>query len=108
MALCSELPLCYPRKPKAHGLVKEIEGGVDVEEIVLIDDVITSGTSLLEVLPVLREQYTVKHMVVLVDRGGATENLQQQGIQLHSVFTLDELVKFWKDEGLVSYVSSKW
>lgn len=107
-ALYSELPLCYPRQPKAHGLEKKIEGGVDEHEIVLIDDVITSGESLLEVLPILREKYVVNHMIVLVDRGVAKEKLEQWGIQLHCVFTLDELLEFWQLEGLVSHVSGNW
>jgi len=97
------LPLCYPRPLKRHGTRKLIEGDIRENcELLLIDDVITNGISALETLPKL-SNYTIKDMVVLIDRGIYGANvLKQQGVQLHSVFRMESLLWFWLKENLIS------
>ena len=85
-------PLIYPRKEaKAHGLGRAIEGAFAVgERVVIIEDLITSGGSVIEAATTLRAAgLQVTDAVVLIDReqGGAA-NLAQAGIAAHAVMRL--------------------
>ena len=103
IALQSDRPLIYPRKEaKEYGTGATVEGGFQSgETVVLIDDLITSGGSKLEAVEKLRaEGLEVHDVVVLIDRGEeARESLSEAGLQLHSVFTLSELIDRWKATG---------
>lgn len=61
---------------KAHGLRNLIEGDV-IEPVVIVDDVITKGDSVLKAIDAIKSKW--KHMlgvVSIIDRGGGKENLQ--------------------------------
>lgn len=77
-------PWIYTRKEiKDHGIKKPIEGLYKKgEKVVIIDDLITYGTSKLEVIqPILKEGLKVKDIVVLVNREqGGKEQLAKKGI----------------------------
>ena len=69
----------------------------------LIDDLATRGVSALAALPLLREKYRIQKLLVLIDRqSGAQERLAQEGVSLHSVFQLRDLLEFWKHEQLIT------
>lgn len=64
------------KQPKGHGLQNMIEGNV-LEPVVVVEDVITKGESVLKAIEVLQSKW--KHMlgvVAIIDRGGGKDNLQ--------------------------------
>ncbi len=97
-AICLEmnLPLIYPRKQaKRYGTGKQIEGRWEVgQKVVIVDDLITSGDSLLKSITFLKAAgLRVSDAVVLIDREqGGRETLQAEGYHLHSVMTLRQLL----------------
>lgn len=97
MSIQHGIPLILRRKEKKeYGTKKLIEGIFQKEETCLIvEDVVTSGGSVLETASSLKEEgLFVKDAVVLVNREqGAEKLLSQQSIQLHSVFTLSEIIE---------------
>lgn len=91
----------YPARPvkgffvrktvKEHGTQKKIEGHFDAQaRIVLLDDVTTSGGSVLEAVRAVRDRGgSVTTVLTIVDREeGARQNLAQEGIQLRALFTM--------------------
>ncbi len=91
------LPLLYVRKEKKpHGRKKGVEGKFQGGEVVLVDDVTTTGGSVKEAVETVREEGgEVKHAIVVLDREeGAKEKLGKSGIQLHSCYTITELVDY--------------
>ena len=78
------------KTPKTHGKMKQIEGPVlkTGSKVILIDDVATSGKSLIEAIRLLRqEQIEVKKAIVLIDRQeGARENLEKENCRLEVIF----------------------
>ena len=95
-------PMCYVRDPKGYGTGRSIEGGVKGgSKILLVDDVITKGTSAFEVLPKLQD-YRVQEMLVLIDRdAGGGKRLANCNIKLNSVFQMENLLWFWYTENLI-------
>jgi orotate phosphoribosyltransferase len=78
------------KRPKSHGITKMVEGVVG-NHPVLIDDVATSGKSLLHAM----DHMGVKPLVTVVmlnREEGAAEALQERGVELKSVLTMDDLV----------------
>lgn len=79
------------KEAKGHGAQERIDGFVaDSGEILLVDDVATSGGSILKAFQGLAAEKAnslVRRALVIVDREeGAKENLMQQGIELLSIF----------------------
>ncbi len=83
------------KQPKDHGLGKLIEGTfASGEKAVVVDDVLTTGGSLLKATEAARKQgLQVDHTFVIVDRSETArhETLTQQGLTLLSLLTLDDL-----------------
>ena len=75
------------KRPKGHGLQNMIEGNV-LEPVVVVEDVITKGESVLKAIEVLQSKW--KHMlgvVTIIDRGGGKDNLQaKHKIKFTSLF----------------------
>jgi orotate phosphoribosyltransferase len=86
------LKLFYVRKePKAHGLAKQIEGPAlgPGTRVVIVDDVITTGKSILESRRVLEEEAgaEVVGALAVVDREeGGREALEREGLKVMSLF----------------------
>ena len=85
------------KQPKDHGLAKLIEGYVEAgEQALIVDDVLTTGGSILKAAEAARQQHlTVTHSLVVVDRSddqGASA-LSPQGIQLLPLLTLQDLTQ---------------
>jgi orotate phosphoribosyltransferase len=97
-ALCLALdqPLIYPRKTaKSYGTGKGIEGAYEIgQTAVVIDDLITSGDSILQAIAALKaDGLHVNDAVVLIDRQqGGMENLQNAGYQPHAAMTIRQLL----------------
>jgi len=83
------------KQPKDHGLGKLIEGTIHSgERALVVDDVLTTGGSILKAAESARSQgLHVTHALVVVDRSEqeGRDNLAQQGIQLLPILTLDDL-----------------
>lgn len=95
MSLESYLPLIIKRKEaKAYGTKKLIEGIYQKgQNCLLVEDVITSGKSLLETIPdIENEGIIVSDIVVVLDRQqGGRELLESKGYRVHTLFTISEV-----------------
>ncbi len=106
LALEMNRPLIYPRREiKDHGTGRMIEGEFrSGETVVLVDDVITKGTSKVEALqPLLGAGLSVRDMVVLIDREqGGVEELAARGFRIHSVLKARQIMSTLKDADKIS------
>ncbi len=89
------LPTFIVRKtPKKHGTRKAIEGSLKAgSRVAVVDDVATSGNSLMHVIDAVENMdCEVSKVVVIVDRGeGAKKNIAGRGYRLESIFSRWEL-----------------
>jgi len=99
-------PMIYHRREvKEYGTQAPIEGAFKQGELALvIDDLITTGGSKLEAIQRLRAAgLKVKDIAVLIDRRmPGPDPLEEAGYQLHSVFTLEDLLQHWESTGKIS------
>ena len=95
VALETNQPFVMVRKePKDHGTKELIEGDVAPgDKFVIVEDVATTGGSTLQVVSALRGKgANVSKAIVVVDRlEGAKEMLVEHGIELVSLFTVQDL-----------------
>lgn len=99
------VPLLYVRnKKKSHGRKKGVEGKLQGGEVILIDDVTTTGGSIKEASETVRkENGKVNHAVVILDRQETAEKeLESAGVELHSCFKISELVELLKESGKIT------
>ena len=92
----SRLPAFVVHKePKKHGLSKFIEGPLARgSRVAVVDDIITSGQSVLKAIDVLEGEHSCRVVVVaaLVDRGeGGRERIEQRGYDFEALFTASEV-----------------
>lgn len=103
VGLAADVPMIYPRKEaKAHGLGKDIEGTWHAgERVVIIEDLITKGGSVLKSVERLRDiGLTIEHAIVLIDRAqGGKENLAGAGVTVHSVLSITEVMAVLVEDG---------
>lgn len=85
------------KQAKDHGLGKLIEGAVQAgDRAVIVDDVLTSGGSLLKAVAAARRGgLTVTHALVIVDRNeqDGRNTVEQDGVTLLSLLTVDDLIR---------------
>jgi orotate phosphoribosyltransferase len=87
------------KESKQYGLEKRIEGNVK-EPVVIIDDVLTSGKSVMGAIEAVNnEGYTVKGVVFVIDRQeglgeGRPNLLKQNNIKYSSLFTHSDFKSF--------------
>lgn len=96
-ALCfsTDKPMIYPRPPKDHGTKKPIEGVYQAgEQVLLVDDVLSTGSSKLEAAGPLREAgLIVEDMFVVVERGmGGQAQMEAAGFKVYAMTTLTEML----------------
>ncbi len=99
-------PLIYVRKTvKNHGTQHVVEGVLGNEDhVILVDDLATTGSSLIEAAQKIRLQGgIVEHAVVLIDREqGCLETLAKNGIALHALLKVSQLFETLKKKGLIT------
>jgi uridine monophosphate synthetase len=103
-------PLLYPRKEvKAHGARRLIEG--DFEEgdrVVVIDDILITGGSVLEGIAKLESSgLEVEDVVVFIDHGGkadtsARQRLARAGYRCHAVLDIERITNVLHGAGRLS------
>ena len=102
-----EQPWIFMRKEalkKAYGLEKSLEGEYKKgETVVMIEDLVTKATSLLEAIPAIEAHgLVVKDCIVLLDyQKGGGQRLKAEGYNLHAFMTIRELVDIMKTEGKI-------
>ncbi|QCX54137.1 orotidine-5'-phosphate decarboxylase [Elizabethkingia sp. JS20170427COW] len=105
MSLESYIPLIIKRKEaKAYGTKKLIEGIYQKgQNCLLVEDVITSGKSLIETIAeVENEGLKVSDIIVVLDRQqGGKERLAEKGYQVHTLFNITEIVEILQEEKLL-------
>ncbi len=101
--------LIYPRKnAKDHGTAKMIEGSFSSgDRAVLLEDVVTSGGSVISAVKTLRAAgLVISDAVVLVDRQqGGGELLESAGLCLHPVMTINDLLQALKTASLIDHAT---
>jgi orotate phosphoribosyltransferase len=102
-----KLPYIYVRpKPKEHGLGNQIEGFFEPgQKVVVIEDLISTGKSSLQVVDVIRAAgMEVMGMVSIFTYGFpvATENFEKAGVPYVSLTNYTTLIELAVEKGMVS------
>ena len=99
-------PLIYVRnKPKEHGAAKSIEGKTSAGmKIVMVDDVMTTGTSVLNGIKQLKETgLSISDVYVVINRlEGADKALGDIGVQIHQLTDILEITNILFQEKLIN------
>ena len=88
-------PHIYVRKSiKQYGTQKTYEGSlISNSNILFVDDVMTTGNSLITSVELLKDKSVVKDALVFVDRGQGTEFItESHGIKMHKIISMDEIL----------------
>ena len=98
-------PLIYVRsKPKEHGTTKSIEGKISAGmKVVMVDDVMTTGTSVLNGINQLKEAgLLVSYLYVIINRlEGGDKALSDIGVQTHQLTDILEITDILFQEKLI-------
>ena len=98
-------PLIYVRsKPKEHGTTKSIEGKISAGmKVVMVDDVMTTGTSVLNGINQLKEAgLLVSDLYVVINRlEGGDKALSDIGVQTHQLTDILEITDILFQEKLI-------
>jgi orotate phosphoribosyltransferase len=99
------IPMLYYRKErKEHGVRKKIEGDMERNDrIVMIDDLITTGQSVIDAAEAARDQGgIVSELVVLLDREqGGRDYIRNRSIEPHVLFEISEAFAWLKEVKLL-------
>ena len=99
------IPMLYYRKErKEHGVRKKIEGDMERNDrIVMIDDLITTGQSVIDAAEAARDQGgIVSELVVLLDREqGGQDYIRSHSIEPHVLFDISEAFGWLKEVKLL-------
>lgn len=97
LSLETKIPYALIRKEKReHGTSKQIEGAeVKGKKVLLIEDVTTSGGSVLKSIRILRDNDAlVDEVIVVVDRGaGAEKKLQELDASFIPLISVSDILK---------------
>jgi orotate phosphoribosyltransferase len=99
------IPLIYYRQArKEHGVRKKVEGILERNDrVLIIDDLITTGESVIETAEVIRDQGgVVNELAVLLDREqGGQQRLRSSRIEPHVLFKISDAMTWLHTVGLI-------
>ena len=99
-------PLIYVRnKPKEHGTTQSIEGKISSGmKIIMVDDIMTTGTSVLNGIKQLKESdLSISDVFVIINRlEGADKALNEMGVQIHQLTDISEISSILFQEKLIT------
>ena len=105
LAIETVKPLIYVRsKPKDYGTSKSVEGKIhDGMKVVMIDDVATTGGSVVNAIKSLTEvNVPVKDAYVIVDRmEGADKALAELGVKMHSILNILQITEILYEQKMI-------
>lgn len=104
-SLASDVPVIYGIPAKGPEGEAKIEGRFrDGESVLIIDDLMTTGGSLIETLKTLTGAgLVVQDAIVLVDRGqGGGERLKRHGLHLVPLLNLTQMLNFYRSRGMIA------
>ena len=105
LAIETVKPLIYVRsKPKDYGTSKSVEGKIhDKMKVVMIDDVATTGGSVVNAIKSLKEvNIVINDAYVIVNRmEGANEALEELGVKMHSVLDILQITEILHEQNLI-------
>ncbi|XP_076298787.1 uridine 5'-monophosphate synthase-like isoform X2 [Lasioglossum baleicum] len=94
----SNIPMVIRRKEaKAYGTMKLIEGSFDEgENCIIIEDVVTSGSSIIDTAEALRKDgLKVTDAFVVIDREqGGKKNIEAHGIKMRSLYSISSILAY--------------
>jgi len=101
-----KLPFIYVRpKPKEHGLGNQIEGAFEIgQKAVVVEDLISTGKSSLQVVEVLRKAgLEIAGMVSIFSYGfdTADKNFEEAGVSYHSLTDYTTLINIGLEKGKI-------
>ena len=101
-----KLPFIYVRaKPKEHGMGNQVEGVLEKgQKVVVIEDLVSTGKSSLQVVDVLREQGAeVLGMCALFTYGFpvADEAFKATGLPLHTISNYNALMEVAEEQKII-------
>jgi uridine monophosphate synthetase len=106
VSLLMDIPMVYPRKtPKAYGMGKLVEGKYEAgQTAVTIDDITTSGDSILQTIKAVESVgLKVTDAVLLIDRQqGGLEAIRAAGYNAYGVITLQEILEVLEKNGRIT------
>jgi orotate phosphoribosyltransferase len=86
--------LVIRKEPKGHGTMSQIEGNVQPgDEVIIIDDVVTTGGSTIKALEAARKaEMHILAVIILLDRGefNGRQNIEKLGYPVHSLLTIKD------------------
>jgi uridine monophosphate synthetase len=87
--------LMLRKEQKSHGTKKMLEGLYNVDDnLIIIDDILTSGTSIKESLNYL-QNFNIKQIIVIFDRNqGGSQELTEMGYKINSLFNIKEIEEY--------------
>ena len=105
LAIETVKPLIYVRsKPKDYGTSKSVEGQIhEGMKVVMIDDVATTGGSVVNAIKSLKEaDIVIEDAYVIINRmEGAEEALKELGVKLHSIVNVMQITQALHEQKLV-------
>jgi orotate phosphoribosyltransferase len=107
ISLEREEPWIFLRKEaavKAYGLQRALEGEYKAgESVVVVEDLVSKGTSVLEVFHALKTfDLDIRDVAVLIDYGkGGRDALEKEGLNLHAFMSMEEVVRIMFESGKI-------
>ena len=105
ISIKTRIPMIYVRKrPKSYGTQEMIEGVLEKgAKTILIDDMATNAFSKIKFVDGIKQAGgIVNDVLIVLDREqGGVEALDKEGVKLHSLITLKELLSYMKDNNMV-------